>query len=214
MSTTESNGFVGVSIQTMRVSGCHAASSAAGSRRSHAVHAMPWRSCTRATRRNVPPYASFGMITWSPGSSVRRIASSAARPLANASPWRAPSSDATHVSMRGARGVAAARILVAAVLAHRLLREGRRQADRRHDRAGCRVGILARVDGAGLETVAMRGAGSCGRARREEAEHVGAGQHADRVAAVEHEHRRPRVEALDDARRRARRSRSSASADP
>ena len=55
---------------------------------------------------------------------------------------------------RGARGIAAARVLVAAVLAYRLLHERRGQTDRRHDRAGVRVGILARVDRARLETVA------------------------------------------------------------
>ena len=56
---------------------------------------------------------------------------------------------------RGAGGVAAARVLVAAVLADRVLRERRRQADRRDDRTGVRIGLLARVDRAGLEAVAQ-----------------------------------------------------------
>ena len=116
---------------------------------------------------------------------------------------------------RGARGVAAARVLVAAVLADRVLRERRRQADRRNDRAGARRRVPGprgwpRVSKPSAVRVLVMPA----LVRSEEAEHVGAGEHADRVAAVEHEHRRPGVEALDDARRPARRSRSSASAGP
>ena len=47
---------------------------------------------------------------------------------------------------RGARRVGAARVLVAPVLADRVLRERRGQADRRHDRARRRVGLLPRVN--------------------------------------------------------------------
>ena len=130
MSTIESAGFVGDSIHTRRVSSRHAASSAAGSRRSTAVHERPCRSCTRATSRNVPPYASVGMITWSPGSSVRRTASSAARPLANARPCRALLERRDARLERVSGRVGAAGVFVAAVLPDRFLRERRRQADR------------------------------------------------------------------------------------
>ena len=60
--------------------------------------------------------------------------------------------------VRGAGGIAAAGVLEPGVLAHRALRERRRQVDRRHDRAGLRVRVLPHVDGAGLETVL----GHCG----------------------------------------------------
>ena len=49
--------------------------------------------------RNVPPYASSGMITWSPGAQTARSRpSSAAIPDANASARRPPSSAARHSS--------------------------------------------------------------------------------------------------------------------
>ena len=62
--------------------------------------------------------------------------------------------------VHGARGIAAARVLEAGVFADRALRERRRQVDRRHHRAGLRVGILPDVDGAGLEAVARFAVGT------------------------------------------------------
>src|SRR5581483_618722 len=47
--------------------------------------------------------------------------------------------------------VSGARVLESGVLAHGGLRERRRQGDRRDDRAGARVGVLAGMDGTGLE---------------------------------------------------------------
>jgi hypothetical protein len=55
---------------------------------------------------------------------------------------------------RAAGGIAAAGVLEAVVLAHRPLRERRGQRDRRHHRTGRAVGLLAGVDGTGLELVA------------------------------------------------------------
>ncbi len=52
---------------------------------------------------------------------------------------------------RGAGRVAGAGVLVALVVAHRVLGERRRQRDGRHDRARRRVGVLAGMDGARLE---------------------------------------------------------------
>ena len=55
---------------------------------------MPHGSSTLAKSRNVPPYASSGSTTWSPGRQVARTkVSSAASPEANANP-RSPSSSA------------------------------------------------------------------------------------------------------------------------
>src|SRR6266851_7257649 len=55
---------------------------------------------------------------------------------------------------RRSRGVAAARVLEALVLADALLREGGCQVDRLHDRAGRGVGSLADMDGPGGEAPA------------------------------------------------------------
>jgi len=52
---------------------------------------------------------------------------------------------------RGARGIAAARVLEAAMLADGFLGEGHRLVDRDDGRAGRLVGLLAGVDGARLE---------------------------------------------------------------
>src|SRR5438876_780166 len=107
MSTTVSSGFVGVSTHTSFVSSRQAPVIASRSAWSTAVQAIPAGSYRRATSRYVPPYASAGMITWSPASSAaRRVASSAAMPLANASPCSAPSSSATHVSRAARVGLA------------------------------------------------------------------------------------------------------------
>ena len=52
---------------------------------------------------------------------------------------------------RGPRGVAGARVFVALVLPHALLGEGRGLVDWHRDGAGCRLRLLAHVDGAGGE---------------------------------------------------------------
>ena len=98
MSTHVSSGLVGVSSHTMRVSAGHAAASADRSVRSTALHGKPSGDHTFEMSRNVPPYASLPSTMRSPCDSSRSTLSSAASPLANAKPWRAPSSDATHVS--------------------------------------------------------------------------------------------------------------------
>ena len=92
-----SSGLVGVSTQTILVSVRIAARTASTSDTRAAVHCRPQRSATLAKRRYVPPYASSGMTTWSPGlQTVRSSVSSAARPLAKARPRRPPSSAARH----------------------------------------------------------------------------------------------------------------------
>ncbi len=95
MSVMPSSGLEGVSTQTTFVRGWIAARTAAGSEESATDHWTPQRSTTLAKRRNVPPYASFGMTTWSPGASrVRSRQSSAASPEAKARPRLPPSSAA------------------------------------------------------------------------------------------------------------------------
>lgn len=74
------------------VFGVRAARTDSGSEVSATDHSTPQRETTFAKRRKVPPYASFGMTTWSPGaSSVRSRQSSAASPDAKARPRRPPS---------------------------------------------------------------------------------------------------------------------------
>ena len=106
MSTIVSAGLVGVSTHTSAVPSGQSSSSASRSVRSATVHTMPAGASTFDTRRNVPPYASSGMITCWPGSSMRSTASSAAMPLANANPCVAPSSDARHSSYARRVGLA------------------------------------------------------------------------------------------------------------
>ncbi len=92
MSVMPSSGLEGVSTHTALVFGVMAARTAAGSLVSATDHSTPQRETTFAKRRNVPPYASLGITTWSPGlSSVRNRQSSAASPDANARPRRPPS---------------------------------------------------------------------------------------------------------------------------
>jgi hypothetical protein len=65
--------------------------------RSAAVYSSPQFLVTLSKSRKVPPYASSGMSTWSPGRhKARRRVSSAARPLAKAYPKRPCSSAARH----------------------------------------------------------------------------------------------------------------------
>ena len=98
MSTIVSAGLVGVSIQTMRVPSGQPRASPSRSVRSADAHSTPVGPSTCDTSRKVPPYASVGSSTPSPGATVRSTASSAAIPLANANPRAAPSSEARHVS--------------------------------------------------------------------------------------------------------------------
>ena len=139
----------------------------------------------------MPPYASSGMITWSPGASsaqhrvlgghaAREREAVRARPRATRGTPRA----------RARVGLPLRRVLVARVLADRLLRERRRRGDRRHHRAGRRVGRPGPRGWRGSRSpspsvVPVTRAPASAR----NVEHVGAGEHADRVAAVEHEHR-------------------------
>src|SRR5450432_1161691 len=99
MSAIPSNGLLGVSHQTSLVFRLIAALSASRSERSTEVCSTPHRPKTLAISRNVPPYASLGSTTWSPGAhTVRSAQSSAASPLANARPRTPPSRSATHSS--------------------------------------------------------------------------------------------------------------------
>ena len=88
---------------------------------------------------------------------VRAVSSSsstvaiAARPEANAKPCAAALESATQRSKAKRVGLCAARVLEALVHARALLGVGRGGVDRRHHRAGGRVGRLAGVDGAGGE---------------------------------------------------------------
>ena len=114
----------------------------------------PQACSTLSKSRNVPPYASSGSTTWSPGRhSARTRVSSAASPLAKAKP-RSPSSSAARLLLqRGAGRVGRAAVLVAAAQpAHAVLLVGGGGVDRRDHRAGHRVGLVARVDGPGLES--------------------------------------------------------------
>ena len=146
-----SAGLVGVSIQTSRVSSGHAASSASRSVRSTAVHARPCGVVhlvdepERAAVRVVGDDHVVARAEQCAGSRPRRPGRSrtrarAARPRATRGTPRA----------RRGSGCRCARTR-SPVLADRVLGERRRQRDRRHDRAGRGIGLLAGVDGAGLE---------------------------------------------------------------
>ena len=95
MSAMLSSGLVGVSTQTSLVSpgpdrGAHRVEVGDRGR----VVPNPQAVATLSNSRNVPPYASSGITTWSPGRhSARMRVSSAASPLAKANP-RSPSSSA------------------------------------------------------------------------------------------------------------------------
>ena len=83
-----SSGLVGVSTQTIlrlrRDRGAHGVHVGDPAPRSSPA---PSAAATLAKSRNVPPYASSGMTTWSPGwQTVRSRVSSAASPLAKARP--------------------------------------------------------------------------------------------------------------------------------
>ncbi len=74
-----------------------AAATASGSDTGATVNSRPQFATTLAISRYVPPYASLGITTWSPGrQTVRSSVSSAAMPLANASARVPSSSDARH----------------------------------------------------------------------------------------------------------------------
>ena len=95
MSPMFSSGLVGVSTQTTLVRpGSMAARTASTSLTGAVPFARPQRVSTLSKSRWVPPYASSGMTTWSPGSQIARSrVSSAASPEAKANP-RSPSSSA------------------------------------------------------------------------------------------------------------------------
>ena len=97
MSRTPSSGLVGVSTQTSRVPSRIPARALSTVDRSAAVYASPQFCATLSKSRYVPPYASSGISTWSPGRhNARSRVSSAARPLAKAYPNRPCSSAARH----------------------------------------------------------------------------------------------------------------------
>ncbi len=99
MSAMPSSGFVGVSTMIARVSGRMAARTAATSASGTASYVTFHREKTLEISRNVPPYASFGMMMWSPGLQiVRSRVSSAAIPEAKARPRTPPSIAARHSS--------------------------------------------------------------------------------------------------------------------
>ena len=96
MSPMFSKGLVGVSIHTAFVrSGTIDARTASRSLTGAALCSSPQRLATLSISRWVPPYASSGITTWSPGTQiVRSNVSSAARPEANAKPFSPSSNDA------------------------------------------------------------------------------------------------------------------------
>ena len=104
MSPMLSSGLVGVSTHTSRVSpGRSAARTASRSLAGAGSCRSPQAVATLSKSRNVPPYASSGSSTWSPGRhSARMTVSSAARPLAKANP-RSPSSSAAMLPSRAVR---------------------------------------------------------------------------------------------------------------
>ncbi len=99
-----SSGLVGVSIHTAFVRpGTIAARTASTSLTGAALCSSPHRLATLSINRCVPPYASSGITTWSPGTQiVRSNVSSAASPEANAKP-RSPSSSAAMLPSRAVR---------------------------------------------------------------------------------------------------------------
>ena len=147
MSTVASVGLVGDSHHTIAVSSVSARSSAAGSPRSTASNRRPASAWTRATRRKVPPYASWGITIRELGGQRAQHASSAASPLANAKPWLPPSSSASAASSTCARRVARPGVLEIADGRGRVaLRVRRGKVNGRHDRAGRRIGFPPGVD--------------------------------------------------------------------
>ena len=104
MSPMLSSGLVGVSTHTILVRpGWIAACIASTSLTAAVVCSRPHGWSTLSKSRWVPPYASSGITTWSPGSQmVRSRVSSAARPEANANP-RSPSSSAAMLPSRAVR---------------------------------------------------------------------------------------------------------------
>ena len=99
MSAIDSNGLVGVSTQMSRVLCVIALFTSSRLVRAAGVWEMPHWENTLSIRRKVPPYASSGMTTWSPGRSIARSAQSvAAMPELNARPNAPPSTAARDVS--------------------------------------------------------------------------------------------------------------------
>ena len=156
MSPMLSSGLVGVSTQTSLVSpgpdrGAHRVD--VGDRRRRCARG-PSGCSTLSNSRKVPPYASSGITTWSPG---RHSAAqqgvlggqAAGEREARARPPRAPRA----LPSRAVRvGLARAAVLVAAAQpADAVLLVGAGRVDRRDHRAGRRVGLVAGVDRARLE---------------------------------------------------------------
>ena len=198
-------GFVGVSIHTMRVVSRHTAVERVGLAE---VGGAPREPGRRVHLRDEPERAAVrvvrddDVIAGPQQPQHRVLGREAAR---EREPVRRALERGEARLVRAARRVVAARVLEAAVLADLVLRERRREADRRDDRAGHRIGRLPGVDRAGLEPelpVGRLAHDASDGAIAEEREHVAAGQHRARAAAVEHDDRRALVEQLDDARDR------------
>ena len=160
MSAMPSSGLVGVSHHTTAAPSAQARRTASRSSRATDGPAQAprlehlSRRAGRCRRRRRP-----GSRRGRPaGSTVRSSVSSAAMPEAKASPTVPASSAARHVLERGPGRVGRPRVLVAAPqAADAVLRVGRGQVDRHDDRAGGRVGLLAGVDGEGLEAASLTG---------------------------------------------------------
>jgi hypothetical protein len=145
------SGFVGVSTSTHARRRRHRVGDALRVARVDVAEASPKCWSSLSNRRKVPPYTFSPQTTWSPARNSFMIESR--------QPHAAREREAVAAALergyvpleRLARGVLAARVLVALVLAERVLHVGRREVHGRHDRAGERLGALARVDGAGAE---------------------------------------------------------------
>ena len=146
MSVIDSSGLPGVSIHNSLVRGVMARSSAARSVESTSVTSMP-DAVDHLVQQPIGAAVDIGaghdVIAW-----LKQHVTQWWRPCPRQRPARRSRLRARPASLEGlARGIAAARIVELAPLAGPRLHEGRGQMNRRHDRAGGRVGLLADVDG-------------------------------------------------------------------
>ena len=108
MSAMDSSGLVGVSAHSTRAGRSASASRTARISLSRTGRWLtPQPASTPAISRKVPPYASSGISTWSPGAQAARSRqSSAAIPDAKAKPAAPPSSAVRHSSRARRVGLA------------------------------------------------------------------------------------------------------------
>ncbi len=200
MSTIDSNGFVGVSIQTrprLRLPrGLERGRVAQVARR-------PRDAVAFVHARNQAERAAVGVVR--DDHVIARVECAQYRVLGREATRKRESVARTFERrdarfQRGARGVAAARVLVAAVLPTASWAKVVGETDRRDDRTRMRLGILARVDRAGLEPVACGLMPACGprgsRVRRNGSARRSGDRRRARVPTVPHR----------DTRRRGRRA--------